>query len=156
MTESPYLKPGRLADVIAALQATSTYKFYKLTFEEWADRLSADKTQTERWRLVFVEHPEFFRQDGDKVKVSLVWRRQFPKRYDVDTERVISAQEYNELTETQKLRISRVPLTATDLEVLVRTAVDLHSRALEEKKASRWWVPLATAVLGVLAGLAAG
>jgi hypothetical protein len=32
-SESPYLpNSGRLADVIAAIQAMGTYKFYKLTF----------------------------------------------------------------------------------------------------------------------------
>ena len=38
---SPYLKDeNRLGDVIAAIQAMATYKFYKLTHERWADRIS--------------------------------------------------------------------------------------------------------------------
>ena len=41
---SPYLRdPNRLGDVIAAIQAMSTYKFYKLSFAGWADRMSADE-----------------------------------------------------------------------------------------------------------------
>jgi hypothetical protein len=156
VNDSPYLKPGRLADVVAALQALSTYKFYKLTFEDWADRLSADKSQTDRWKLVFLEHSEFFRLDGNKEKVSLVWRRQFPKRYDVDTERTISVEEFEAYDSARKERVSRNPLSAGDIEVLLKTAVDLHARALEEKKESRWWVPLATAILGAIVGLAIG
>ena len=156
MSDSPYLKPGRLADVVAALQALSTYKFYKLTFEDWADRLSADKSQTDRWKQVFLEHSEFFRLDGNKEKVSLVWRRQFPKRFDVDTERSISIEEFEAYDLARKERVSRNPLSAGDIEVLLKTAVDLHARALEEKKESRWWVPLATAVLGAIVGLAIG
>lgn len=38
--ESPYItEAGRLSDVIAAIQATATYRFYKLDFEGWADRI---------------------------------------------------------------------------------------------------------------------
>ena len=156
MPDSPYLRPGRLADVVASLQALGTYKFYKLTFEDWADRLSADKMTAERWKCVFLEHPEFFRLDGNKEKVSLVWRRQFPKRFDVDTERVVSIDEFESYDTARKARVSRVPLSAGDIEVLLKTAIDLHARALEEKKESRWWVPLVTAILGAIVGLAIG
>jgi len=35
---SPYISnPERLADVIAAIQAMSKYKYYKLDFSSWAD-----------------------------------------------------------------------------------------------------------------------
>ena len=37
---SPYLNDdNRLGDVIAAIQAMGTYKFYKLSFDNWADRV---------------------------------------------------------------------------------------------------------------------
>ena len=83
---SPYLADGRLADVIAALQATATYKFYKLDFARWADRIVGEKAKANHWRKVFEEHPEFFRLDSDRRRASLVWRRQHQKRYDVDRE----------------------------------------------------------------------
>ena len=55
---SPYLaEPGRLGDVIAAIQAMATYKFYKLTHEDWADRIAADKTQGDKWKRIFEQHP---------------------------------------------------------------------------------------------------
>lgn len=78
---SPYLREhNRLGDVIAAIQAMATYKYYKLEHAEWADRLVADKTQADKWKTIFIEHPEFFRLDSAREKASLVWRRQFPKR----------------------------------------------------------------------------
>lgn len=150
-TLSPYLRdPNRLGDVIAAIQAMATYKFYKLSFVAWADRISADESQAEKWKSLFLEHPEFFRLDSMREKASLVWRRQFPKRYDVDTGKVLSNVEYEMLSLEQKLRISRVPLSSVDIKALIDTAVNLHSRALEHRKDKRWWVALAGALGGLL------
>ena len=151
-SSSPYLSDSnRLGDVIAAIQAMATYKFYKLSHEDWADRIAADKTQAEKWRTIFLEHPEFFRLDSARAKASLVWRRQFPKRYDVDRGEILAARDYDALSESERLRISRVPLTAADIKTLVDTAVNLHSRALEHQKDRRWWVALAGGV-GALVG----
>jgi hypothetical protein len=148
---SPYLRdPGRLGDVIAAIQAMATYKFYKLPFAGWADRMSADESLADKWKLVFLEHPEFFRLDSAKEKASLVWRRQFPKRYDVDAERILTGAEYDALTDERKSRVSRVPLSSSDIKALVDTAVNLHSRALEHQKDKRWWVALAGAIGGLI------
>ena len=77
--QSPYLaNADRLADVIAAIQVMGAYRFYKLNFKGWADRISADETKADYWRNIFMEHPEFFRLDTKKEKASLVWRRQYP------------------------------------------------------------------------------
>lgn len=71
MVNSPYLnEPNRLAEVISAIQAMGNYKFYKLDFEGWADRISGEKNKAEHWKQVFVEHPEFFRLDAERMKVS--------------------------------------------------------------------------------------
>lgn len=156
MEDSPYLRDAaRLGDVIAAIQAMAVYKFYKLSFEDWADRISADKSQAEKWKTLFLEHPEFFRLDGAREKASLVWRRQFPRRYDVDSERILSVQEYEALPVDKSARISRTPLSSSDIKALVDTAVNLHSRALEHQKDKRWWVALASAG-GALVGSIVG
>jgi hypothetical protein len=156
MAESPYLKdPTRLGDVIAAIQTMAVYKFYKLSFEEWSDRISADKGQSEKWKNIFLEHPEFFRLDGARERASLVWRRQFPRRYDVDEERVLTVSEYEALSPERSSRVSRLTLAPSDIKALIDTAVNLHSRALEQKKDSRWWLALASAggaLLGSIAG----
>jgi len=154
---SPYLKdPNRLGDVIAAIQAMGTYKFYKLTHEGWADRIAADRTQAETWKAIFLEHPEFFRLDSARKKASLVRRRQFPKLYNVDTGQVISKDHYDRLSGTQKLRLSRVPLSSGDIKALVDTAVNLHSRALEYQKEKRWWAALSGGVGGLLGAIIGG
>lgn len=154
--ESPYLRdPYRLADVISAIQAMGTYKFYKLTFAGWSDRISGDESRADHWRRVFEEHPEFFRLDGARERASLVWRRQYPKRFHVDEERKLTVEEYDALPEPTKARVSRNPLTPDDIQALISTAIHLHARALEQHKEKRWWLPLASAG-GALAGAIIG
>ncbi|MDX6693019.1 MAG: hypothetical protein QOF02_622 [Blastocatellia bacterium] len=154
-SKTPYLHdPNRLGDVIAAIQAMGTYKFYKLSFDKWADRISGDSAKGERWRKVFEEHPEFFRLDSPREKASLVWRRQYPKRFDVDEERKLSREEFYQLTEEQKVRVSRNPLTPADIKALIDTAINLHSRSLEQKKERRWWIPLTSAIGGLVGAIA--
>jgi hypothetical protein len=154
---SPYLREfGRLGDVVAAIQAMATYKFYKLDFEGWADRISADKAQADHWRAVFEQHPEFFRLDGERKKASLVWRRQYPKRYDIDALKEMSKEEFDQLTPQQKARVSRIPLKADDIKTLIATAIDLHSRELDAKKDRLWYKPVVLQAIAGLLGAALG
>lgn len=74
----------------------------------------------------------------------------FPNANDVDTGKVLTVEEYDALTDAQRLRISRVPLTSADIKALVDTAVNLHSRALEHQRDKRWWTALAGGVGGLL------
>jgi hypothetical protein len=159
--ESAYLRnSSRLGDVVAAIQTMGTYKFYKLPFEGWADRISGDASTKDHWKTVFQEHPEFFRLDGEKENASLVWRRQYPKRFQVDQQTTLTTEQYSQLTSEEKARVSRIPLTAADIKALIDTAINLHSRAIEHQRERRWWVALASAggalVGGVIGGLVKG
>lgn len=153
INENPYTEnSNRLADVIAAIQVMGTYKFYKLDFSGWADRIAGDETKGSYWKSIFEEHPEFFRLDSGRKRASLVWRRNYQKLYDVDREDKISREDYKLLTATQKKRISRNPLTNSDISTLVNTAINLHSREIEHKKDSRWWISGVIGLLGVILG----
>jgi len=161
MGESPYLRDDhRLADVIAAIQTMGTYKFYMLDFSGWSNRINGDESQAGHWKQVFEEHPEFFRLDPDRERASLVWRRQHQKLFNVDTEQKISREEFRRLSDEEKKRVSRTPLTSSEIATLMRAAIDLHSRVLERKRDARWWVAgvfgLAGVVLGALIKLWAG
>lgn len=152
-TKSPYLESdSRLADVIAAIQSMGTYKFYKLDFAGWADRIVGDVDQADYWRTVFEEHPEFFRLDQSREKASLVWRRQHPKQFNVDTTTLITKQDFLALSSEEKERVSRTPLGESEIALLVNTAVELHSRALERKRDRRWWTAGAFGIIGVVVG----
>lgn len=147
---SPYIsKENRLSEVISAIQVMAIYKFYKLDFKDWADRISGDEAEAAHWKQLFIEHPEFFRLDQKRERASLVWRRTFPKDYNVDTQSAIT-QKLASLSEAEKKRVSRRPLTNEDISTLINTAINLHSKALEQKQERRWWIP---GVLGFAAGL---
>lgn len=150
---SPYLThDGRLADVIAAIQAMGTYKYYKLDFGTWSDRICGDHTRGAHWQTVFTEHPEFFRLDSGRQKASLVLRRQRQKLYNVDEQREWSRADYLRLTEEQKLRFSRSPLSAAEIEALIDVAINLHTRATERARDRRALVPSFLAFAGGLMG----
>ncbi len=150
---SPYLKENdRLADVIAAIQAMGAYKFYKLDFVGWAERISANESMADHWKKIFEEHPEFFRLDTKRKKASLVWRRQHQKLFDVDKEKRIEREDYRSLSDKQKKRFSRMPLDPSEISTLIDTAMNLHSRALEYKRDSRWWFPAVIGLIGVIIG----
>ena len=153
MAHSPYLnEPNRLAEVLSAIQVMGTYKFYKLDFSGWADRINGDKNQADHWKKIFEEHPEFFRLDVGRERASLVWRRTYTKHYDVDREEKISRAEFFQLSDEQKTRISRRPLTNSDISTLISAAIQLHSRALEHQQDKRWWISGVVGLLGVLLG----
>jgi len=151
--QSPYLSSDdRLGDVIAAIQAMGTYRFYKLDFDTWADHICGDPRQGSHWRIVFEQHPEFFRLDSDRKRASLVWRRQRPRLYDVDKDRNIEKSELPKLSVAACERLSRMPLKSDELGMLVSTAISLHARALEHRQDTRWWITASIGFLGALAG----
>lgn len=151
--KNPYSSnSNRLADVIAAIQVMGTYKFYKIDFDGWADRIEGDESNGRYWHTIFVEHPEFFRLDSKRAKASLVWRRNYQKLYNVDLECNIPREEYRELSSEERERYSRTPLSNDDIATLINTAIKLHNSELENNKDSRWWISGATGLAGVIIG----
>ena len=148
--KNPYLKPGRLADVIAAITALGSYRYYKLSVEKWAERIANKPKGADRWGKILSEHPEFFRIGTDDKKASLVWRRQHPKLFDTRRHTEISPEEFLELEPEQKERISRRPLDVSEITALINVAISLNERALEQAKFRKWWVPIAIGVLAFI------
>ncbi|MDX2370543.1 MAG: N-carbamoyl-L-amino acid amidohydrolase [Colwellia sp.] len=153
MSKLPYLKDQRLADVIAAIQVMSTYKFYKLDFIGWSKKITGSEGDAEEWKQIFIEHPEFFRLNNDKQKVSLVWRRSYQRNFHVDDEKILTREEIDKLpTKERSERISRAPLSNNDTATLISTAVNLHTRAIESEKEKRWLLPSLVTILAVCLG----
>lgn len=153
--DSPYLKnPNRLAEVIAAIQAMAVYKYYKMDFEGWADRIVGDKRQGEYWESIFKDHPEFFRLDQERKKASLVWRRNYNKNRHVETGEIISTEILRSLTADEQRKYSRSPLTNSDIQTLINSAINLSNIAEQSKKNRDWWKSAVFGLLGVVLGFA--
>ncbi|GAB5489319.1 MAG: hypothetical protein Pars2KO_28890 [Parasphingorhabdus sp.] len=154
--QSPYLLPGRLADVIAAITVLGSYRYYKLSFEKAAERIVNDEGKADHWKKVFEEHPEFFRIVEDRQKVSLVWRRSLKKNFDPKRGIEISRDEFDQKTSKQKTELSRRPLSSEEITKLMDVAIRSHDRALEVSKHQKWWIPIAAASLGFVGALIGG
>jgi hypothetical protein len=155
---SPYLKRGRLADVIAALQIMGAGERPEKEIRHWAKELSYSDSDTEvaKWTAVFREHPEFFlvyRLQGDpNLKSALRWRYT-SKLYDTTTGKEYTPEEKDLLPEKQRWLLTTKPLTSDSIATLMSTAIELHSRAIEELSASRYWIPILAACLGFAGAL---
>ena len=154
MSENPYLKSGRLPNVIAAITTLGTYRYYKLSFEKCAERICNKPEEAHRWGQIFLEHPEFFRINPNNNMASLVWRRQNPKLYDTRNHKEISRSDFDNLNDHEKRRISRRPLAPAEITALIDVAINLHERALDQSKARKWWIPIFTAVLSFIGAIA--
>jgi hypothetical protein len=142
--------------VIAAIQAMATFESYKLTFNDWADRITGDDKKGDYWKKVFEEHPEFFRLDSKRQRASLVWRRQYPKLFYPDKGRRLTSQEYGNLSDQEKEKVLRDPLTPSDIKALLDTAINLHSREVAMRQESKAWIPIISGLASAIGGLVGG
>ncbi|MEA2575854.1 MAG: hypothetical protein QOH93_3152 [Chloroflexia bacterium] len=142
-TKSPYLaNDWRLADVVAALQLLSSYKWASRRVEDWAETLGKPLSG-KSWEEIFTNHPEFFRLN-DKGWASLRWRHAYDRNYHVERGVELTPDELSEMSEGEKDEaLSRKALSADQTEALIKTAIDLHSRAVATQQEARWWIPVA-------------
>lgn len=159
--KSPCLKPGRLADVLAALQIMAAGQRPEGTIDHWADQLAGwhPEEQIARWMAVFNDHPEFFLvynlQNDPVRKAALRWRYA-NKLYDSKTETKYTQEEKEKLNKQQRDQLTSPPLDPDAISVLLKTAIDLHSRAIDELNARRSWVAPALAFMGAIFGAILG
>jgi hypothetical protein len=174
MAKDPYLEPGRLPDLIAAIQVMATAGWGSLPIGRWVAELEGaeevalgkraqaptEGADYKKWEEIFEQHREFFKiytLEGDK-RVALRWRFAQPVDYDPRTGKVLSVEELQDITvrdEKFYAQFTRKPLAPEQVDVLIKTAVELHSRVIAAQQDRRWlWpivVSLAVAAIGLLA-----
>jgi len=140
-TASPYLKNYRLADVVGAIQVMGVYPWSSRKVEAWTLKLG-DPLSADNWDIVFREHPEFFRLTSEEW-VSLRWRHGYDRVFDSSQGKELSEAERAKLSkEEQDKLLTRRPLAADQIETLLTTAMEFHSRAIAHQQARRWLIPL--------------
>jgi hypothetical protein len=178
--QSPYLTPDRLGDVLAAIQAMGSNEAFRQTCEDWTRIISGPqargdltedpiddqtddqavdqpvtKEQTNRWKIVFDEHPEFFRRSRTssegKERYSLISRRALPLVHREHKTKILN-RDYKQLSSLEKKDYGRPQLSDGAIETLMAIAVNMHARAVEEKRDRRWWIPPILSGTGALAG----
>ena len=148
---SPYLIDNRLADILAAIPVLATYKWATRTPEKWAESLG-HPVSASSWLEVFRQHPEFFRIN-DEGKVTSRWRHGYDRNISVSIGRELSADELQTLPDDQEKKdLTRRPLEATQIEALLKTAIELHARGIAHVQEKRWLTPLLFALLGTVLG----
>lgn len=150
---SPYLKPGRLQEVIAAIQAMSVAIRERRSIEDWQEKLG-DPSSAVSWVEIFGEHPEFFSLHKEDTRASLKWRRAYNKCIDRMTGERLSRKAINELRKPQRDKLARPSLSPEQIHTLISTAIELHARAIEQNRESRWWLPTITAIFAAVASFA--
>jgi hypothetical protein len=153
----PYLKPGRLADVIAALQVIAAAKRPEREIKDWAYEFerNRDAHSIDRWTSVFEEHREFFltyRLEPEKdLKAALRWRYAF-KTVNPETGEEYTPVQAEALPEEQRSKLTSKPLAGDQIQTLLNTAIGLHTRAIQELTLKKWWVPLIASFGGAVLG----
>jgi hypothetical protein len=140
-TASPYLRDCRLADVVGAIQVMGVYPWSSRKVEDWTRKLG-DPLSADNWGIVFREHPEFFRLTREEW-ASLRWRHGYDRVFDTSQGKELSAAECAKLSEEEQDKLlTRRPLAADQIETLLTTAVEFHSRAIAHQQERRWLIPL--------------
>jgi hypothetical protein len=155
----PYRIRGRLADVIAAIQVMAAAKRPERKIKDWAYEFDRDRDAdtVDRWTSVFQDHREFFltyrRREDPDLKAALRWRYAF-KTFDAESGKEYTPEEIQALPDEQRRSLTTKPLSGEQIQTLLNTAIGLHTRAMEELRESRWWIPVFAAILGFFGAMA--
>jgi hypothetical protein len=134
MTKRPYIKHGRLADVLSLIQVLAFDPHTHRSEAHVIDKEIGQPCSSKGWVELAKEHPEMFRvSDEAKRPLSLIARHAQP---------VIPG-------DPEK---KRQPLTPEFTQTLIKTAIDLHDRQAQE---ADWWKHLMPLWSALLAGMLA-
>jgi len=143
---SAYLKDGRLADVLAAIQLMAARERPQAEIKKWAEELSGSEVgerEVDRWTAVFEEHPEFFVMYKLKGDVKAALRLRYTNKfYDPRINKTYTPEETDELSTERRWALTTKPLKTDSISTMMNAAIELHHRAVEELMARRWWVPV--------------
>jgi hypothetical protein len=158
--KSPYLSdPHRLADILAAIQVFGSHRWDSREMKDWQEHLGEKPQSGKSWELVLAEHPEFFGtylgKQGQMYHY-LRLRRAYERTVDPDTLRELTDVDIRDLRDRGQYataKLARKALAGSQVEALMKTAIELQVRAAALEDRTKWWLPLAAAALGFAGAL---
>lgn len=128
MNNLPYTNPDRLADVMALIQVLALHKYGHRSDKGLTDEMQGSPRSASKWNEIAKEHPEFFRVNSEeRLGVSLVSRHVL-----------------------QRDENGRIELPSEFTSMLLKTAINLHDRQMEQTNRWRAYIPI---VVTVTAGI---
>jgi hypothetical protein len=146
MAKSHYLEKDRLANVIAAIQIMGVSDQTTGTLNRWVAELEASEELTseqldhapvkyaerKKWATVFEQHPEFFKtytQHGEQ-HVLLRWR--YAQSFNANLTKEANAKPEGDTPDSddadEAKNTAGPPLSAEQVQVLVKIAMELHTK----------------------------
>jgi hypothetical protein len=165
MANNHYLEKDRLPNVIAAIQIMALASRPSGTLNRWIAELAASEERSEqqldqsptkfaerkKWQTVFEQHPEFFKNYTlrGEPRVLLRWR------YADALKNGANGKDAPETPDDAELEPTK-PLSAEQIQVLINTAIGLHSKEVEAERNPDKFRPLLMAIIGAGLGTLAG
>jgi hypothetical protein len=175
MAKSHYLEKDRLANVIAAIQILGVSDRSSGSLNRWVAELEASEELTseqldqspikfaerKKWLTVFEQHPEFFKTYTLRGEQRVLLRMRYAQAVNLDLKAEAAAPEKPETNEKpddpgEPASIVGKPLTPDQIQVLINTAIELHSREAMVERGPERFRPFLMATLGAVLGTLAG
>jgi hypothetical protein len=183
MAKSHYLEKDRLANVIAAIQILGVADRSWGTLHRWVAELEASEELTpeqldqmpvkfaerKKWATVFEQHPEFFKVYTVRGEQRVLLRLRYAQSvhsHKQDEFAALANLVNKEKTDSSKPDAAKAenadensvskPLSPDQMQVLIKTAMDLHDRAVEAERPPDRFRPFLMATIGAVLGTLAG
>jgi hypothetical protein len=186
MAKSHYLEKDRLANVIAAIQILGVSDQATATLSRWVAELEASEELTadqldltpikyaerKKWAAVFEQHPEFFKTYTLRGEQRVLLRWRYAQSFTTanaaanggkngkdgarnDAKSAAEAANNPGETDNHPPVVSD-PLAPDQIQVLINTAIELHSREVAALRKPDRLPPLLLATVGAALGTVAG
>jgi hypothetical protein len=177
MAKSHYLEPDRLANLIAAIQILGVSDRDSGTLNRWVAELESSEELTseqidhapikyaerKKWATVFEQHPEFFKTytlRGEQ-HVLLRWRYAQSINVKLKSGEDAASEDGNQPKDADEVADDAAndaakPLTAEQIQVLIKTAIELHDREAASIRTPDRISPFLLATVGAALGTVAG